>query len=1310
MSNVPRSYCLCIALLTILPLLSALPVGAAPPVNGTWTINAAEVCDGQTWTVVTGNLDIQRGGSLLMTNNCDLTVEGSVFVRAGGSLTVEGSDLHVDTTVGGVQTFYVWGDWTVRQDSLVEGVLNDNVVVEAYLGSVVDLTNSIFQHIGRADWPEGIRLHTSNAIVDGNSFVHDRVAVEVMGSTPQISNNLIQGMSQEGIVSYLGGAALIEGNTIQNSSNDGIRLFDSAGTLRQNTLWDNGNAWGESGILLSRSDPLIDSNTIQFNPSSGAGFPAPGIYLTARSDPTIVDNLITDNPGGLWVFDQSNPTARGNTIDSLDQVALLIDDGGQGSYSDSDVSSLTTAIGVVDGSSATFDDIRLLANTGAPAVSVDDRGVATFNDLDVNNIGIALTSTNLAVTTITNSVLICRGPEPPIYAGDFGEFSLTDSEAWGFGGFGVYVEDYSMARLTRTTVSSQWEALNVRDTSSVQVQDSSLISATQASIEAIFNSQVVAENVTVQSNTSIGVSSSSSYVGLINSTVDAQSGFDFVLAGSWTNRYNDIDVLSSTFTPGDAQFTDQWGRLNVSWFADVHVQWSNGAAAPGADIDITNVSGAPLASRTSNGNGDATWIPLMVSQTTLVGSSVFDPFTANATVANADGTVAFALAADAVGPNRVIVVLADPAKPTVDLVSPSDGFATNDPMVLVSGNASDADSGIDHVELSVDGVTVAAAGTTSWSSQLNLTDGVHTISAEAIDIAGRISNPDGIEILVDTTPPVLTIDSPTEGALLRDGNVTLLGMTEPGAQLVVAGMPAAVAANGSYAVNLTLADGDHLLDLRATDGLNNSAFAWLNLSIDSVSPLGVRILQPDEGALLGVDHVEVVGLTELGTMVRGRHQLQVGDASPLIIEDDVAIGLAGASFSWSMIELDEGTHTVTFTVSDTAGNSVQASRTFAVDLSPPTLEVDQPDEQSTAEGSLVLNGSSDATTVVVNGQSYSIEGDGTFLLQVPLEEGLNIITITTTDDLGRTTTRVLRVIRDSIPPIVMITTPTSGLLTNHSEVRLEGVSEVGALVAYTVGNGTPVALTLDAAGGFGISLTLPEGTSAIIVEAADAVGNHGNDSVSVTVDTIAPPIEILSPRDGSTVTKDSVTVRGTSEPGARVLVNGRTATVAANGSFEVRLSVSQGTTTFEAQAQDAAGNVGRTSSSITKQAGGFTLAGNDTQWWLLVAGLLLGLVLGIALALVARRRKQPPPMEPAARPPMPAAPTEPMAPLPPGPAPAWTPTPSNPLGGPQAPPPADDGWAPPPAAEVPPAGSHASAEHPAAESPESIDDIIGKLK
>ena len=79
-------------------------------------------------------------------------------------------------------------------------------------------------------------------------------------------------------------------------------------------------------------------------------------------------------------------------------------------------------------------------------------------------------------------------------------------------------------------------------------------------------------------------------------------------------------------------------------------------------------------------------------------------------------------------------------------------------------------------------------------------------------------------------------------------------------------------------------------------------------------------------------------------------------------------------------------------------------------------------------------------------------------------------------------------------------------------------------------------------------------------------------ATTTTADVVAPIIEILSPEDGQVFEEKTITFSGITEPGARVLAGPYEATVTEDGSWSIKLVLSEGENRAVFTAIDAAGN------------------------------------------------------------------------------------------------------------------------------------------
>jgi len=171
----------------------------------------------------------------------------------------------------------------------------------------------------------------------------------------------------------------------------------------------------------------------------------------------------------------------------------------------------------------------------------------------------------------------------------------------------------------------------------------------------------------------------------------------------------------------------------------------------------------------------------------------------------------------------------------------------------------------------------------------------------------------------------------------------------------------------------------------------------------------------------------------------------------------------------------------------------------------------------------------------------------------------------------------------SSAPVVSITSPANGLVTNNPTVTVSGtVFAAPALSEATlVVNGIRTTISVVNTA-FSQSVTLIEGSNTIAVTATNESGDTGSSGViTVTLDTTAPTISLASPTPGLFVNTASLTVSGTIDDPSVT-----TATLTLNGadqilpvqarSFSRTVVLEDGDNTISVSAADTAGVTGTT--------------------------------------------------------------------------------------------------------------------------------------
>ena len=281
----------------------------------------------------------------------------------------------------------------------------------------------------------------------------------------------------------------------------------------------------------------------------------------------------------------------------------------------------------------------------------------------------------------------------------------------------------------------------------------------------------------------------------------------------------------------------------------------------------------------------------------------------------------------------------------------------------------------------------------------------------------------------------------------------------------------------------------------------------------------------------------------------------------------------------------DGAHTINMQAQDIAGNHHEASQSFYVDITPPTLTLQRPLEDSTLTNQQVyaIQGHvepSDAA-VTINGVAAVVTSRGDFFYNLTLSDGLNVLFVSATDRARNEVLLVRSFTFDRYPPFLQVTAPVDRLLTNERTIDIEGRSERGATVTV---NGYPAFLNPNT-GSFSLPNVLLDTLFAqtenlLVIRAVDRAGNVAYENRTVVADTRAPSIELdldVAVRGkieaGQPVSVNTLDVRGrTDSTDAKFTIAGQD--VFLNGlSFSRVIVLAEGSNLIEIRAVDDALNV-----------------------------------------------------------------------------------------------------------------------------------------
>lgn len=707
-------------------------------------------------------------------------------------------------------------------------------------------------------------------------------------------------------------------------------------------------------------------------------------------------------------------------------------------------------------------------------------------------------------------------------------------------------------------------------------------------------------------------------------------------AGNVSGTSNTWSITVDSVAPGTPVITQvvdnvegRTGALDVGETTNDPTPTLNGTAEPGATVTI-RLDGNSIGTAVADSNGAWSFTPA-----TPINNG---PHTLTVVATDAAGNSSspsggFTFTVDITPPPAATIATVTDS--VGDVQGPlSSGDTTDDTLPQLQGSAP-AGTIITIYDGDILLGTADLDGNGGWSftPTTPLTDGPHSITVHATDVAGNTTVSDPFDLVVDTVAPA-TPDTPavtvnpdggtTEvalnpGEVTRDTTPTLSGTGEAGdtVAIYIGGVkvdevPVGSDGNWSWTPATPLDNGTYDITLTVTnkDGAGNESAPSqpVTITIDTDAPA-----TPDAPTV--TDSVsQITGPVADGETTNDPRPVLSGTGTAndvIIIYDSInnqpatEVGRvtvdSNGNWSWRPeSDIDEGSHQFTATATDEAGNVSATSPGITITVD--TVAPDVPVIGAVGGGS---NGSTitDATPTVggtgVNGETVIVynngaevgrvdvtNGEWSFTLPAQTDGPLNI-TVAGVDAAGNVsaTSPVFTVTLDTVAPEIPQINAISDsqfandtLYTRDSTPTLTGTGEPNSTVIVSVdGVPSPVTVTVQPDGSWSWTAgsTLSDTPHTFTVSAVDPAGNASGSSapLSVTVDTVAPadPININVAAQGTPLT-------GTAEEGATITVKDGnvvigTGVATADGSFSIALSpAQQDGKTLTVIATDEAGN------------------------------------------------------------------------------------------------------------------------------------------
>lgn len=275
-----------------------------------------------------------------------------------------------------------------------------------------------------------------------------------------------------------------------------------------------------------------------------------------------------------------------------------------------------------------------------------------------------------------------------------------------------------------------------------------------------------------------------------------------------------------------------------------------------------------------------------------------------------------------------------------------------------------------------------------------------------------------------------------------------------------------------------------------------------------------------------------------------------------------------------VIDTEGANQTVSGTVVDANGNMASVtSEPFRIDLTPPAVAsslMPQPN----------ANGWNNTPVTV----SFECIDTGSGVVDCSSEQMVStqgvgqIVTGTASDAAGNMATASATVNLDTTPPVLALSTPTTGTTVFTPSVTVSGLLTDGLSGVETAScNGSPALVN---AGAITCVVSFMPGPNTVEATAVDRAGNSAMASLAYTYNAV-PILTILQPANLSYTSISPTTITGTvDDPDATVTVNSIQA-AAVGGGFSVALPLAEGPNTVTATAASATGAIGTATLTVT---------------------------------------------------------------------------------------------------------------------------------
>jgi len=527
----------------------------------------------------------------------------------------------------------------------------------------------------------------------------------------------------------------------------------------------------------------------------------------------------------------------------------------------------------------------------------------------------------------------------------------------------------------------------------------------------------------------------------------------------------------------------------------------------------------------------------------------------------------------------------------------------------------------------------------------HLKDGDASVQVSVTNVSGNSASA-GREYSVDATAPSVTINTIAADDVLN-ATEAQSDLTVSGTSTAEAGQTVTVSLNGKDYTATVSADGSWTLNVPAADlaGLNDgSVTVTASVSDKAGNPSSVDHNLTVDVTVPAVTINTVAGDDVINITEHAQAHIISGNATGAAAGDKVTVTIGGQTYTtvldaagnWSVgvpanviSALQDGTVTVTASVTDAAGNTGTGSHNVTVDTGLPSvgfnaisgdnvLNAVEKGQDLSVSGTSANLTEGTVVTVTLNGKQYAATtaADGTWSLTVPaadlagLGEASYTLSATATNGVGNSVNNTANLLMDTALPTVIINTVAGDNVINAAEVAagqtISGKvanAEAGNTVTVTLGGNTYTAtvqndLTWSVNVPESVLTALGNGDLTVSATVTNGHGNTGTGEREIAIDASLPGLRIDTVAGDDVINSiehgQNLIVTGSSDGLAvgttlTVTVNGKTyaASVLADGTWSAAIpaadvgALAAGTVTVTVAGQSSAGNPVTISHDVT---------------------------------------------------------------------------------------------------------------------------------